>query len=230
MMAEGSLSLSELMERIGKTLKEGFPGPCWIMAEILELHVNQRGHCYMELIEKSRDRDAILARARATIWASKYSMLRPYFETTTDMELKSGIKMLFKGTIEFHAQYGLSINITDIDPVYTLGDLARKKLEVIRKLREDGVMDMNRELPFPAVPQRIAVISSETAAGYGDFMDSVSSNNQGYCLYTRLYPAVMHDSRFRFSPGGPMRMISILVSPISSCRSASVSPPSFPHR
>jgi exodeoxyribonuclease VII large subunit len=190
-MAERSLSLSELLGRIGKILKEGFPGSYWIMAEILELHVNQRGHCYMELIEKNRDHDAILARARATIWASKYSMLRPYFETTTDMQLKSGIKILCKGTIEFHAQYGLSINITDIDPVYTLGDLARKKLEVIRKLREEGVIDMNRELPFPSVPQRIAVISSETAAGYGDFMESMSSNSQGYYLYTRLYPAVM---------------------------------------
>ena len=190
-MAEGSLSLSELLERVGKTLKKEFPGSHWIMAEILELHVNQRGHCYLELIEKSTDSDAIRARARATIWASRFNMLRPYFETTTGVPLKSGIKLLCKGSVEFHAQYGFSINISDIDPAYTLGDLARKKQEVIGKLREEGIMDMNREIPFPAVPQRVAVLSSDSAAGYGDFMDSIRNNRQGYYLHTRLFRATM---------------------------------------
>jgi exodeoxyribonuclease VII large subunit len=147
-MIEGSLSLSELLGRVGKALKNEFPGAYWIMAEILEIHVNARGHCYLELIEKNPEDDTLLARARATIWASKYNLLRPYFETTTGMPMKSGIKMLCKGTVEFHAQFGFSINITDIDPAYTLGDLARKRQEVINRLREKGVMEMNRELPF----------------------------------------------------------------------------------
>jgi len=118
-------------------------------------------------------------------------MLRPYFETTTGTSLKSGIKILCKVTVEFHSRYGLSLNITDIDPSYTLGDLARKKQEVIMRLRREGVYDMNRELPFPLVPQRIAVISSETAAGYGDFMESIGKNRHGFLFYTTLFQAVM---------------------------------------
>jgi exodeoxyribonuclease VII large subunit len=190
-MSESSISLSKLLGNVSKTLKGGMPGSQWIMAEIMELHVNQRGHCYLELIEKGPDDGAILARARATIWASKYNMLRPFFEATTGTQLKSGIKLLCKGSVEFHSQYGFSINLSDIDPAYTLGDLARKKQEVIGKLRQEGVMEMNKELPFPAVPQRIAAISSEGAAGYGDFMDSISGNHQGYHIQTQLFQAVM---------------------------------------
>lgn len=186
-----SLSLSQLLGQVEKTLKKEFSSSSWIRAEILELQVNQRGHCYIELIEKSEGKDAILAKARATIWASKFGMLKPFFESATGMPLKSGIKILCKVNIGFHKLYGFSINITDIDPAYTLGDLARKKQEVIKRLREEGVMDMNRELPFPTLPQNIAVISSETAAGYGDFMDSIEANKQQYCLYTTLFQASM---------------------------------------
>lgn len=191
MMSQGPLSLSEILEQVRETLGREFPDSYWIVAEILELHENRNGHCYLELIEKSSENDTMLARARGTIWASRYSMLRPFFETTTGTRLRSGIKLLCKASLEFHSQYGFSLNITDIDPSYTLGDLARKKQEVIRKLREDGVMEMNRELPFPAVPQRIAVISSETAAGYGDFMESIRNNSHGFQFFTRLFPAVM---------------------------------------
>ena len=148
-MPEGSMSLSEILQQVHNVLGKEFSGTCWIVAEILELHVNRSGHCYMELIEKSHENDTLLARARGTIWASRYNMLRPFFETSTGTELKSGIKLLCKASVEFHAQYGFSLNISDIDPSYTLGDLARKKQEVIRKLREDGVMEMNREIPFP---------------------------------------------------------------------------------
>lgn len=188
---ETSLLLSQLLEQVETTLKKEFSSSTWIRAEILELQVNRRGHCYIELIEKGQDDDAIVARARATIWASKFNMLKAYFETTTGMPLKNGIKILCKVNIGFHKVYGFSINITDIDPAYTLGDLARKKQEVIRQLREEGVMDMNRELPFPTVPQNIAVISSETAAGYGDFMDSISAESQQYRIHTRLFQASM---------------------------------------
>lgn len=190
-MSEGSLSLSELLIQVKKTLGKEFPDSYWIVAEILELHENRSGHCYLELIEKNSENDSLLARARGTIWASRYSMLRPFFETTTGTKLKSGIKILCRTSVEFHEQYGFSLNITDIDPSYTLGDLAQKKQEVIRKLREDGVMEMNKEIPFPEVPQRIAVISSDSAAGYGDFMESTQNNSHGFLFYTRLFPAVM---------------------------------------
>ena len=190
-MPEGSLSLSDILQQVKKVLGKELPGSYWIVAEILELHENRNGHCYLELIEKSPENDTLLARAKGTIWASRYSMLRPFFETAAGTRLKSGIKLLCKASVEFHPQYGFSLNITDIDPSYTLGDLARKKQEVIRKLREEGVMDMNKEIPFPAVPQRIAVISSEGAAGYGDFMESIRNNSHGFHFYTRLFPSVM---------------------------------------
>ena len=186
-----SQSLSQLLGQVERSLKREFSSPVWIMAEILELNVNRTGHCYLELIEKSQANDTILAKARATIWASKFSMLKAFFETTAGMPLKSGIKILCRGSVSYHKVYGFSINIIDIDPAFTMGDLARKKQEVIKKLRDEGVMEMNREIPFPAVPQNIAVISSETAAGYGDFMDSIEANSQRYRLHTRLFQAAM---------------------------------------
>jgi len=192
-MPEEYRSLSELLGQVKKTLEKGLPGQYWVIGEIMELHENR--HCYLELIEKSEENELLLARVRATIWASRYSMLRPYFETSTGTQLKSGIKILCKASVEFHPQYGLSLNITDIDPSYTLGDLARKRQEVIQRLRMEGVFDMNRGLEFPIVPQRIAVISSETAAGYGDFMESIGKNRHGFIFYTTLFQAIMQGDK-----------------------------------
>ena len=172
-MPEENRTLSELLGQVKGALEKELPDQYWVIAEIMELHENR--HCYLELIEKSEENDSLLAKVRATIWASRYGMLRPFFEASTGTRLKSGIKILCKASVEFHAQYGLSLNITDIDPSYTLGDLARKKQEVIQRLRKEGVFDMNRELPFPLVPQHIAVISSQTAAGYGDFMETIQA-------------------------------------------------------
>ena len=188
-MPEENHTLSELLGQVKGALEKGLPDQYWVVAEIMELRENR--HCYLELIEKSEENDSLLARVRATIWASRYGMLRPFFEASTGTRLKSGIKILCKASVEFHAQYGLSLNITDIDPSYTLGDLARKKQEVIQRLRKEGVFDMNRELSFPLVPQHIAVISSETAAGYGDFMETIQNNRHGFYFHSTLFPAVM---------------------------------------
>ena len=188
-MAKESYALSELLKQVRGALEKELPAAYWVIAEILELQENR--HCYLELIEKSEGSDTLLARVRATIWASRYGMLRPFFEASAGTPLKSGIKILCKASVEFHPVYGLSLNITDLDPSYTLGDLARKKQEVILRLRKEGVFDMNRELPFPLVPQHIAVISSETAAGYGDFMDTIRNNRQGFRFHTTLFPALM---------------------------------------
>lgn len=190
-MPEASCSLSELLAQVKLTLQKELNTSTWIVAEILELHENRNGHCYLELIEKSSEDETLLARAKGTIWASRYRMLSPFFETSTGTRLKSGIKLLCKVSVEFHPLYGLSLNITDIDPAYTLGDLARKKQEVIRRLREEGVFDMNRELSLPTVAQRIALISSDSAAGYGDFMESIHHNSHGFLFQTTLFPAVM---------------------------------------
>ncbi|MDF1574614.1 MAG: exodeoxyribonuclease VII large subunit [Bacteroidales bacterium] len=188
-MPEKFCSLSQLLGQVKGVLEKGLPEHYWVIAEIMELH--ERRHCYLELIEKSEENDTLLARIRATIWASRYSMLRPFFESSTGTTLKSGIKILCKASVEFHPLYGLSLNISDIDPSYTLGDLARKKQEVIQRLRSEGVFDMNRELTFPLVPQRIAVISSESAAGYGDFMNSMEQNRHAFLFYCTLFPSVM---------------------------------------
>ncbi len=190
-MPEENRTLSSLLAQVKSALVENLPGKHWITAEILELNENRNGHCYLELIEKHPDNDSLLARARATIWASRYSMLRPFFESSAGTRLKSGIKLLCRVSVEFHPQYGFSLNITDIDPAYTLGDLARKKQEVIQRLRKEGVFDMNKEIPFPEVAQRIAIISSETAAGYGDFMETLRTNSHGFSFSTSLFPALM---------------------------------------
>ena len=190
-MRASSHSLYELNQLIKNTIHDAFSSPLWIVAEIMELHVNRSGHCYLELIEKDPESANIRAKARGTIWANQFRMLKPYFESSTSMRLESGIKILFRASIEFHELYGLSLNIMDIDPAYTLGDLARKKQEVIRRLNEEGVFTMNRELVFPAVPQNIAVISSASAAGYGDFINTLEQNAYGYAFRTILFPAIL---------------------------------------
>jgi len=196
-MPDEKLSLSDLLEQVKGAIRKELPGHYWVIAEIMELRENR--HCYLELIEKSGENESLIAKVRATIWASRYGMLRPFFETSTGTSLKSGIKILCKASVEFHPQYGLSLNITDIDPSYTLGDLARIKQEVIQRLRKEGVYDMNRELPFPLVPQSIAVISSETAAGYGDFMKSIEKNRHGFLFQTTLFQATMQGDEAPFS-------------------------------
>ncbi|MBR8537524.1 exodeoxyribonuclease VII large subunit [Carboxylicivirga sediminis] len=190
-MAREQLSLFELNTNIKDQLKESFPSTYWVIAEISEIRTVRSGHCYLELIEKDTDSDQVKAKARATIWAFTYRMLKPYFETTTRQTLSAGLKVLLKVSIEFQEVYGYSLNIKDIDPTFTLGDIARRKLEVIQQLQEDGVMDMNKEVDLEEVPQVLAVISSPTAAGYEDFINQLSNNPEGYKIYHKLFPAIM---------------------------------------
>jgi exodeoxyribonuclease VII large subunit len=186
-----ALGLYELNRQIRLIVQSGFPESVWVIAEISDMSVNRSGHCYLELIEKEPEGDKILARTRATIWATNYRRLRPYFESTTGQALDTGIKILVKADVEFHEVYSISLNIRDIEPSFTIGELERKRRMIIRKLEDAGVIDMNRDLDLPPVPQRIAVISSPTAAGYGDFTDQLSQNGRGYHFYTHLFPAVM---------------------------------------
>jgi len=186
---EQKLTLSELNNQIKNAITDAFPSTVWIVAEISEIKENRSGHCYLELIEK--EDDEIIARARATIWSYTYRMIKPYFETTTGQFFTHGIKILVKVLVEFHPSFGLSLNIKDIDPVYTVGDMALRRKEIITRLQNEGVFDMNRELRLPLVPQKIAIISSATAAGYQDFMDHLESNEFGFRFYTKLFEAVM---------------------------------------
>jgi exodeoxyribonuclease VII large subunit len=184
-------SISELNGEVKKVLSSNFTAPVWVIGEISELNINSNGHCYLTLIEKSDAEDRIIAQARATIWSYTFRMLRPFFETSTGQQLTDGIKVLLQVSVEFHELYGYSLNVRNIDPTYTLGDQARKRREIIRRLTEEGVITMNQELELPLVPQKIAIISSPSAAGYQDFMQQLTNNTFGYKFYTKLFPAVM---------------------------------------
>ena len=186
-----SITLSELTEQIQQTIRQGFDAPVWIRAEISELRENPGGHCYLELIEKDSDSDTLLAKSKATCWASTYRMLKPYFESSTGQSLKAGLKVLVAVSVEFHSVYGFSLNLRDIDPTFTIGEMAARRLQIIRQLEADGVVDMNKQLQLPKPVQRLAIISSPTAAGYGDFLDQLKNDPSHFAFYTRLFPAVM---------------------------------------
>lgn len=186
-----SVTLYELNSRVKSGVRELFPDNYWITGEISELNINQSGHCYLELIEKREDTEQIIARAKATIWSFTFRMLRPYFESVTSQRLSAGIKIMVQVSVEFHEVYGFSLNIKDIEPNFTLGDLSRKRQEIIQRLHDEGVFHLNKELTLSLVPQRIAVISSETAAGYGDFVDQLTKNRSGFKFVIKLFKAYM---------------------------------------
>lgn len=189
-MSQKNYSLSELTSHIEKVIKVNFDEPLWIRAEISELR-EKNGHCYMELIEKDETNDTLKARVKASIWASTFRLLKPYFEESTNQQLRPGLSVLIAATVEYHGLYGISLNIKDIDPTFTLGAQAKRRLEIIRQLESDGVMDMNKSIEFPLLPQRLAIISSATAAGYEDFMNQLHQHPSNFAFYTRLFPAIM---------------------------------------
>jgi len=189
-MENPPLSLYQLLDQVKSVVKNNMASGYWLVAEISELKVNYSGHCYLELIEKETA-GAIKAKARATIWASVFRMLQPYFETTTRAALSAGMKVMVRVSVEFHEVYGFSLNITDIEPSFTLGEMAKQKQEIINRLISEGVFEMNKALVLPALPRNVAVISSRTAAGFGDFENQLNSNPYGYRFYIKLFPAVM---------------------------------------
>lgn len=190
-----SLSLYELGRLIRRTLNEGLPDAYWVQAELSEVREAYNGHCYIELVQKANRAGVLLAKARGTIWANIYKMLKPYFENATGQRFMAGIKVLLQVSVEYHEQYGLSLTVHDIDPTYTLGDMARRRREILMQLEEEGVLTLNKELPMPTLPQRIAVISAAGAAGYGDFCDQLMGNPYGFVFYPKLFPAVMQGDR-----------------------------------
>ncbi|MCH4155425.1 MAG: exodeoxyribonuclease VII large subunit [Muribaculaceae bacterium] len=163
----------------------------WVTAELSDVGVNRTGHCYLELIQKNDKTGVTEAKLRAIIWGSTFPMLKYKFESVTEQKFTSGIKVMVKLSANFHEQYGLSAVISDIYPEFTLGDMVKKRLEIIKRLKADRIIDMNKSLEWPEVPQRIAIISSATAAGYGDFMNQLSGNAGGIAFYTCLFQAMM---------------------------------------
>ena len=190
MKSEERLTLFELNRLVRETIECEMPHEYWVEAELSECR-ESKGHCYMELIEKDEKTATPIAKASAKCWSSKWTLVRPYFERTTGQRLVAGMKVLLKVYPQFHEAFGFSWIVTDIDPTYTLGDMARKRQEIIRQLKEEGVFDLQKELSLPLFCQRIAVISSETAAGYGDFCNQLSDNPYGLQFQTWLFPATM---------------------------------------
>ena len=188
--SKNTVTLYELNHLVSKVIESEMPSEYWVEAELSECR-ESRGHCYMELIQKDERTATPIAKASAKCWANKWMLIRPGFERTTGQRLHAGMKVLLKVYAQFHEAYGFSWIVTDIDPTYTLGDMARKRQEIIQQLTEEGVFDLQKELQLPLFCQRIAVISSETAAGYGDFCNQLADNPYGFQFQTRLFPAIM---------------------------------------
>ena len=189
-MTEARHTLYELNQLVRETLETEMPDEYWVEAELSECR-ESRGHCYLELIQKEEKTNTPIARASAKCWANSWTVIRPYFERTAGQPLHAGMKVLLKVYPQFHEAFGFSWIVTDIDPTYTIGDLARRRQEIIRQLKEEGVFDLQRELSLPLFAQRIAVITSETAAGYGDFLNQLQQNEYGFRFEVTLFPAIM---------------------------------------
>ncbi len=194
-MEEQTISLYELNNLVKQVLRRHLPDTYWIEAELSDVRSNYSGHCYLEFVQKDASGNNLIAKARGTIWSNVYKMLKPYFEEETGQAFASGIKVRVCVSVEFHELYGHSLTVVDIDPTYTVGDMIRKRREILRRLEEEGVLDLNKELDFPMLPQRIAVISSATAAGYGDFCNQLERNPYGLVFYPKLFPAIMQGER-----------------------------------
>lgn len=185
-----ALSLFELNSLVREAIEEYVTDEYWVEAELASAH-ESGGHCYMELIQKEDGSNTPIARASARCWRSTWALLKPHFERETGQTLRGGLKVLLQVYPQFHENFGFSWIVTDIDPTYTLGDMARRRQEIIRRLKEEGVFDLNKELELPLFTQRIAVISSDSAAGYGDFCKQLSENKQGFKFAVELFSAVM---------------------------------------
>ncbi len=187
-MNEQRLTLLELNSLVRQLIETAMPREYWVEAELSECR-ESRGHCYMELTQRDDRAATPIARASAKCWASKWALIRPFFERATGQQLRAGMKVLLRVYAQFHEAYGFSWIVTDIDPTYTLGDQARRRQEIINQLKKEGVFDLQRELTLPLFCMNIAVISSRTAAGYGDFCNQLAESP--FAFRTQLFPAVM---------------------------------------
>ena len=203
------LSLFELHQQIREELEVAFPDSYWVVAELAQVNVDRRkGHCYLTLVDKGDDARQILAQAKATIWASRYQMLSRYFEEKTGQQLRAGLKVLLQASVRFHELYGLSLDISNIDPNYTIGDLARQRQETLKRLDAEGLLEANKALALPLLPQRLAVISSATAAGYQDFIHQLHTNPYGYTFETTLFPAVVQGNEAPASVAAAFNLVA----------------------
>ena len=191
MMTKDSVTLFELNSLVRSVVEQCLDDEYWLEAELSEARLAQNGHFYVEFVQKDASGRNFLARARGTVWARTYYMIAPLFERATGERLRAGMKVRVLVTVAFHELYGYSLNVVNIDPSFTLGDLAKRRREILAQLEADGILEDNRQLPLPALLKRIAVVSSAGAAGYGDFCDQLANNDYGLCFHVQLFPAVM---------------------------------------
>jgi len=203
------LTLSELTAGISRVISQNFASSFWVKAELAKLnHYPESGHCYPSLVEK--EKGTVRAEMRGMIWANDYLRINQKFLQVTREPLKEGIHILFRALIKYHPVYGLSLQISDIDPTYTLGEMAREKMETINRLKKEGVYDQNRQLALPVLPQRIAVISVKTSKGYSDFMSIIKGNQWGYAFACYLFPALLQGDKAVDSILGQLNLIKEL--------------------
>ncbi|MDR3129017.1 MAG: exodeoxyribonuclease VII large subunit [Tannerellaceae bacterium] len=204
-----ALSLSELNRQVRDAIHAVLPSTYWVRAETSDVRTNSSsGHCYLEFVEK-HPAGRLIAKTRGTIWVNTFQSLKPFFEQETGQVFTSGLKVLVKVTVDYHELYGFSLNVIDIDPTYTLGDMVRRRQEIIQRLQKDGIFGLNKAIPFPTLPQRIAVVTSPTAAGYEDFMNQLLHNKAGYSFYTHLFPVLMQGEKVETSIIAALKKINL---------------------
>lgn len=191
-MKNETLTLFELNNLVHEVIEASFDEPYWVVGELSDVSTPAfGGHFYGELVQKDEESDRIVARARITCWARTYNILRLRFQKECGEMLRKGLQVKLLVKVNFHEQYGFSLNVLDIDSTYTLGDLAKRRREILMQLEKDGILHDNQSLPLPRLLRRIAVISSATAAGYGDFCNQLEQNDYGFHFDVKLFPAVM---------------------------------------
>lgn len=190
-----AMTLYELNALVRQAIGSALPGSYWVQAELSEAREAAGGHCYLELVQKDRSGRKLVAKARANIWQSVYILLKPMFERETGRKLVPGIKVLLQVQVSFHELYGYALTVLDIDPWYTVGDLARQRQEILRRLESEGILNDNKRLVLPMSVNRVAVISSASAAGYGDFCKQLKENEYGFGFVVRLFPSVMQGEK-----------------------------------
>lgn len=187
------MRLSEFNRLLKEVLNDAFPDKYWVTAEIADCKTNASGHCYLELIEKKPGGDQLLAKQKAVIWSNIWYWLSAQFQLTTGVALSAGQQVLVEVSLNYHELYGLSLVITDIDPAYTLGDWAKRRQEILLRLKQEGILHLNKELPWPLLPKRLAVISSAKAAGYEDFCEQLKES--GFAYEWQLFPALVQGNQ-----------------------------------
>jgi exodeoxyribonuclease VII large subunit len=203
-----TLSLYELNGLVREIVEINLTDYYWVRAELSEVRVSQKGHCFVELIEYDASEKVVIAKARAVIMRNIYPLLKVNFEETTGQPFTAGLKVLLQVSVSFSEVYGYSLIVQDIDPEYTLGSIIQKRKEIWERLQREGVAEMNKELELPSLVQRIAVISSPTAAGYEDFCHQLDSNVQGFRFVHRLFPAMMQGDEVEKTVIGALEQIA----------------------